>query len=107
MKKSTGIAKWSLAAALLLMPSLPSSSLEAYPEQQLAQGLSPAHCEEYPHLVICKYPGIHGRFRCYNTLCEAVADGAFGCKVPSGDPDACIAAQSRSSGGLSGATNIP
>ena len=88
MNCSRNIAKALLATTLLLGPSIRIASSEAQPPSgsEPVLDLSTKHCEQYPELVICyqnpHLPPHHGtsQWQCYQTLCDAAADGASQCK---------------------------
>src|SRR5262245_40632141 len=85
---SWNVAKALLSMTLLLGPSIRIASSESQPlvGTEPVLDLSPKNCEQYPEVVACyqspHLPPHHGTslWWCYQTLCDAVADGASQCK---------------------------
>jgi hypothetical protein len=82
MKQAPGNLKWAVAAIPLLALSLALAMPARQPvEPSPAPDNSVRHCESYPYTVDCarnQTPG--GPIGCFDTLCDAVAAGAYQCK---------------------------
>ena len=80
-------ARWSLAAISLLAFSCGLAALAPLPvvRPNPSPDYSVHHCEDYPWTVICaKNQTSGGPIGCFDTLCDAVAAGAYQCKRTTG-----------------------
>lgn len=78
MRRSGLFSRAFVVAGMLTALSLGSIALR--PAQAEGQDLGMKRCAAYPYTVYCSRNRTGGPIGCFDTLCEAAAAGASGCK---------------------------